>query len=264
MRRMGAIVKLALWQTYPTNGRIEQAFSSIRQQLIAAASAGAKLLLTPELILPGYNRPDLHASLAQPLEGEWITRLRQLCHDIGCGICIGWAERDGAYVYNAATTISDQGEVLAHYRKVQLFGQMEQASFTRGDRLCPVFDVSGRQAAMLVCYDIEFPAHAAALAKAGAELILVPTANPVGYEHVQKRLVPARAHENNAVVAYANLVGPEEELVFGGLSVISGPDGEPLAKAGAKGEALLIVDLAAADGVEDELRSVQTAEFHPV
>jgi len=263
MRSKGAKVKLALWQASPTNGRIEAGFSALCMQLQAAAAAGAKMLLVPELFLPGYNRPDLHAELAQPLDGPWITRLREMAAQAGCGLCLGWAERDGAAVYNAATAIGADGAILAHYRKIQLYGPMERASFARGDNLCPVFALEGRQAAILVCYDIEFAGHAAALARAGAELILVPTANPAGFEYVQRHLVPARAHENDAVVAYANLVGAEGDVTFGGLSVIAGPDGEPLATAGARGEALLVVDLAAADAVPGGLRSAQRQEYRP-
>lgn len=261
-------MKLALWQTAPTNGRIEAVFSAVCSQLRAAAAAGAKLLVAPELILPGYNRPDLHTALAQPLDGEWITRLRDLARDTGCGICLGWAERAGAgepaAIYNAATTIGPDGEILAHYRKIQLFGPMESASFARGDQLCPAFTLEGRKASMLICYDIEFPGHAAALGALGVDLILVPTANPVGYEHVQRRLVPARAHETASVIAYANLVGSEGDLTFGGLSIIAGPDGEALAQAGARGEALLIVDLAAAEAVPRALWSEQRHEYRPV
>jgi len=263
MRFMGAKVKLALWQASPTNGRIEAGFSALCTQLQAAATAGAKMLVAPELFLPGYNRPDLHAELAQGLDGAWIARLRGMAAEAGCGLCLSWAERDGGAVYNAATAIGPDGALLGHYRKIQLYGPMERASFARGSNLGPVFTLEGRRAAMLVCYDIEFPAHAAALAQAGASLILVPTANPAGFEYVQRRLVPARAHENDAVVAYANLVGDEGDVTFGGLSVIAGPDGEPLAMAGARGEALLVVDLAAAEAVPQGLRSAQRQEYRP-
>jgi len=236
-------------------------------QLRASAAAGAKMLLLPELFLPGYHRPDLHQSLAQTLDGPWVVRLREMARSTGCGLCFGWAERaaegDGAAIYNAATAIGADGAILAHYRKIQLYGPMEEASFQRGSTLGPVFDLEGRRAAMLVCYDIEFPGHAAALAQKGADLILVPTANPVGFEHVQRALVPARAHENNAVVAYANLVGDERGLCFGGLSVIAGPDGQPLAMAGAKGEALLIVDLAAAQSLPASAQSALAQQYRP-
>lgn len=258
-----AEVKLALWQSEPTNGRIETVFPSLCTQLQAVAKAGAKLLILPELFLPGYNRPDLHASSAQPIDGEWMGRLRDMAADAGCGLCLGWAERDGDRVYNAATTIGPDGRILGHYRKIQLYGPMERASFARGDTLCAPFRIGGLRASMLVCYDIEFPGHAAALGQAGVDLILVPTANPAGFEHVQRRLVPARAHEADAVVAYANLVGPEGDVTFGGMSVIVGPDGEPLASAGTRGEAVLIVDLAAAAAIPAPLRSGQRQEYRP-
>lgn len=255
-------MKLALWQTRPTDGRIEAAFSALSQQLSAAAAAGASLLVAPELLLPGYNRPDLHLAQAQPIDGPWMMRLRAMARAAGCGICLGWAERDGEAVFNAATVIGADGAILNHYRKIQLYGPMEAASFTAGTALAPVFTLADRQAGVLVCFDIEYPGHAAAHAKNGARLILVPTANPAGFEHVQNALVPARAHENNAVVAYANLAGTEGDVTFGGLSVIAGPDGQALAKAGPRGEALLIVDLAAADDVPDHLRAMP-GEYRP-
>ncbi|AUH66640.1 nitrilase-related carbon-nitrogen hydrolase [Paracoccus zhejiangensis] len=256
-------MKLALWQSPPANGRIDDVFSAICQQLRAAAAAGAKLLVAPELILPGYNRPDLHRELAQPLDGEWITRLREMAREAGCGICLGWAERAGEAVYNAATTIGPDGAVLSHYRKIQLFGPMEQASFAHGSQLVPVVSLEDQELATLICYDIEFPGHAAELAAGGARLILVPTANPMGYEHVQRVLVPARAHETGAVVAYANFCGAEGGLTYGGLSVIAGPDGQPLAMAGAYGEALLVVDLAALDSLPAAAFSEQAQEYRP-
>lgn len=254
-------MKIALWQAPPTNGRTDAVFRAICQQLRVSALAGAELLVTPELLLPGYNRPDLHPALAQPLDGEWITRLRAMAAETGCGLCLGWAERDGAALYNAATVIGADGALLSHYRKIQLYGPMEQAGFQRGTALPPVFALAGQAAATLVCYDIEFPGHAAALALGGARLILVPTANPIGFEHVQRVLVPARAHETGAVVVYANFFGAEGDVTYGGLSLIAGPDGQPLAMAGARGEALLVADLAAAEAVPAQGRSAQAQEY---
>lgn len=256
-------MKLAIWQCDPANGQIESVFQGLERQLRAAAAAGAEMLVAPELLLPGYNRPDLHGALAQAQDGPWMARLRGLAADTGCGICLGWAERDGDRVHNAASAIGADGSLLAHYRKIQLYGAVEQASFQRGDRLCPVFPLGGFRAAILVCYDIEFPGHAAALAAQGAQLILVPTANPKGFEHVQHALVPARAHENRAVVAYANYAGTEAGLHFGGLSLIAGPDGRALASAGAWGEALLVVDLACLPRIPAEGWAAEKGEYRP-
>jgi len=256
------MTRLALYQAPPTDGDVEAAFARIAAALKAAAAAGAAMVVFPELMLPGYNRPDLHATLAQPQGGEWCRRLAALARAAGCGLTIGWAERKGEAVYNAATAFDASGEVLAHYRKIQLFGEMEAGSFRPGNRYCR-FELDGRPAALMICYDVEFAAHVRALAEDGAGLILVPTANAAGFEHVQRVIVPARAAELGLVVAYANYAGTEAGLDFPGLSVIAGPDGQPLAMAG-RGEALLVVDLAAADAMPAALRSTQLRDFRRV
>jgi predicted amidohydrolase len=79
---------------------------------------------------------------------------------------------------------------------------------------------------------VEFPEATRALALAGADLIVVPTANMADYDFVARSLVPVRAYENQLFVAYANFTGPEGALQYGGLSVVAGPDGAPLAQAG--------------------------------
>jgi len=252
-----------LSQALPTDGRIDAAFAHVGRVLAVASAAGADMVLLPELFLPGYNRPDLHGVLAQPLGGAWMARLGTMARDSGCGITLGWAERAGDRVYNACTTIGPDGAVVAHYRKIQLFGPMEAASFHPGDAEPPVFGWRGRMVGLLICYDIEFPQHAAGLARRGAEIILVPTANPAGYEHVQDVLVPARAHESAVTVAYANYCGAEAGLRFGGRSLIAGPDARALAAAGGH-EALLCVEIPQRGAYAATVVSAQAADYRDV
>jgi len=234
-------MKLATYQGPPIQGDIEQGFARVEAQLGAAAAAGARMAVFPELFLPGYNQPDLHRALSQPLGGEWCTRFTLLARAAGCGLTIGWAERDGDQVYNAATTFGPDGATLGHYRKIQLYGPMEQASFAYGDSYT-VFDFQGHKTALMICYDVEFPHHVRALAAQGVTLILVPTANPAGFEHVSTALIPARASEMVLTIAYANFCGTENGLTFGGHSVIVGPDARPLAAAGTT-ETLLVTEI---------------------
>jgi predicted amidohydrolase len=259
---MSDSLKLALYQGPAIDGDIEAGFIRIEKQLSAAALAGARMIVFPEVFLPGYNRPDLHKALAQPLGGEWTGRLSALAKQTGCGITIGWAEADGGKVYNAATCFDETGEQIAHYRKIQLYGAMEQASFEFGDRYT-VFDLWGRKAALLICYDVEFPQHCIALAAQGVSLILVPTANPRGFEYVSETLVPARAAEMRLTIAYANFCGSEGDITFGGHSVIVGPDAKPLASAGT-GETLLVTDLSALDRIDSSVLSQQQADYRRV
>jgi predicted amidohydrolase len=253
-------MKLALYQGPSPAGQVEAAFGRIARMLSAASTAGADLLLMPELFLPGYNQPAGHKALAQPLDGEWMVRLAALALGAGCGLCIGWAEAHEDAVFNAATVFGPDGAVLAHYRKIQLYGAMERTSFRPGMERPAVFDLAGRRIGVLICYDIEFPQHSADLARRGADLILVPTANPAGFDHVAEVLVPARAHEGRQIIAYANLCGTEDGVSYGGGSVIAGPDARPIARAG-RGETLLICDLPPILAWDKGLLSAQDTDY---
>ena len=250
-------MKLALYQGPPIQGDIEAGFARIEAQLSAAAMAGARMAVFPELFLPGYNQPALHSTLSQPQGGDWCQRLSALARKTGCGLTIGWAERDGDTVYNAATSFGPDGATLGHYRKIQLYGPMEQASFAFGDAYT-VFNFMGRQCALMICYDVEFAHHVKALADRGVTLLLVPTANPAGFEHVSTAIVPARASEHAMTIAYANFCGTEGSLTFGGHSAIVGPDARALAAAGTT-ETLLVTDIA--KPYDPAFLSTQAADF---
>ncbi|WP_406870409.1 nitrilase-related carbon-nitrogen hydrolase [Thioclava sp. 'Guangxiensis'] len=238
---------------------VEDRLSRIARDARQASLSGCDLLLLPELALPGYNRPDGHREQAQPLNGIWATYVAEQARNNRIAIVYGWAERGTDGIYNSVSVIAPDGTRLAHYRKIQLFGAMEQANFSHGQQAPVVFRYRGRNFGLLICYDIEFPEHARALARQGTEILLVPTANPIGYAHVPDLLVPARAYENRMVVAYANYSGEEHGLCFGGLSIICSPDGQPVAKAGL-GDALLIAEIG--DNLfEGEYLSTQIADL---
>lgn len=251
-------MRIALYQTSPSSNGL----ASLHEALLAAREDGADVLITPELFFPGYNQPHKHRSEAETLDGPWMVSLRAMVKEVGCALVLGWAERDGPDVYNAATCLDRFGTIVSHYRKVQLFGEMERASFSIGTELAPPFELFGRRCGLLICYDIEFPGHAASLAQAGAEVIFVPTANPKGYEHVQNILVPARAHETRGFVAYANYCGTDNGLDFGGGSTVAGPNGGAISRADTV-EALLIADLPELSDYPPEALSGKGADFRP-
>ena len=235
-------MKLALLQPQPAEGKAELAMASLSRALVAAAAAGADMLVAPELMLPGYNGPAAHRQQAQDRTGPWTRHLSDLTRKTGCALVTGWSEREGDQHFNSVTAFGPEGEILAHHRKHMLFGEMEKSVFQPGDAPAPVFSFAGLRFGLLICYEIEFPEIARHLARNGAEVILVPTANPEGFEHVQEILVPARAYESRAFVAYANYCGQENGLRFGGRSVLVGPDGSSLIQAGTT-DGLLVCSL---------------------
>ena len=198
------------------------------------------MLVAPEVYLPGYNNDTIPA-LAQNRAGGWHGLLSALCRSANCGLVVGYAEREDAQVYNAALALDATGAPLAHYRKIQLYGAREAAIYTPGDAYV-TFDLLGTKAAILICYDVEFAPHIAALAAMGVKVILVPTANMQPFTHVAAYTVAAMAANHGVTIAYANYCGVEGNLTYVGGSLIAGPHGEVLAQAGV-GPALLIVDL---------------------
>ncbi len=256
-------MRIALVQPHPLSSDPARIFSHIETWVSGVASLGADLVVLPELILPGYNRPEDHRAQAQPLGAEWCATMGDFARKYECAICYGWAERLGDDVFNAASVLDKTGARIGHYRKIQLFGEMERASFAFGTEAPPVFELNGVRTGLLICYDIEFPEHARALTRAKAELILVPTANPVGYDHVPDLLVRARANENAAVVVYANYAGPDRDIDFGGKSIIAGPDGQAVAQAG-RGPTTLIADLPRPSDYPGEAISVQLDDLRRV
>jgi predicted amidohydrolase len=157
------------------------------------------------------------------------------------GVVVGYAERDGAARYNSAVAFSAEGVEVAHYRKIQLFGPRVTRLFAPGVGYA-VCDLGGVKTALLICYDIEFAPHIAALAAQGVKLILCPTACPVPYNYVSRVTVPAHAANHGLTIAYANYCGVEGDCDYFGLSVIANPYGEIVAQAGG-GPTLLVADV---------------------
>ena len=239
-------MRLALRQPRSAAGDLARAMADLRADLATARAGGADLLLLPELYFPGYNVADMAGGALDATSPLW-SDLSSAVRQAGVALAFGHAEAEGeagagrGRLYNSATVLSPHGLPLARYRKVQLYGPREAALFTPGDRLV-TFDLMGRRAALLICYDVEFADHLRTLAHAGVDLVLVPTANMMPYTTVADHLVPAHAAAFGLTIAYANLCGVEGDLTYAGGSVVAGPDGAVVAKAG-QGPALLIVDL---------------------
>ena len=248
-------MKLAVYQGPSPEGDIEYALNVVEMALSAVSAAGAKMIVFPELFLPGYYQPKLQKTMAQQKAGPWEQKLGKMTSRYRCGLTIGWAERDGDAIYNSASSFDENGQKVVHFRKLQLFGPLEKSTFEFGGKY-QIFSFNGYKTALLICYDVEFAHHVQALQEQGVELLLVPTANPKIYDNVPEFIVPARAAEYRMTIAYANYCGIEKDLAYGGKSLIVGPDADALAKAG-QGEVLLVADLEIIKTIDDALLSTQ-------
>ncbi|QHE74933.1 carbon-nitrogen hydrolase family protein [Hydrogenophaga sp. PBL-H3] len=236
-------LSLALWQC-PYAGRSSEALVRLDATAAQARAQGAGLLVCPEMSLTGYQIGAAQvAELAEPADGALAQAVGAIAQRHGIAIVYGYPEHHaGSKPYNAAQFISADGQRVANYRKTHLFGDIDRAQFSPGPQAPAVFGWNGWRLGLLICYDIEFPEPARGLALQGADAILVPTANMVAFDEVQRVLLPARALENRVYVAYANACGQEGDTAYGGLSTVCGPLGDAGHSAG-RDEALLLVTL---------------------
>ena len=217
---------------------MQEGVATIETALSGAAESGADMLVLPEAFLPGYTAVPRERPEAWD---EIYDDIANLCRRHNVGLTIGLPEYAEDLLFNSALAFADDGRLLATYRKIQLFGPDEQALYTSGDAYV-AFEFKGKRFGLLICYDAEFPEHVRNLAKLGAEVILVPTANMMPFANVNQILIPARAAENAVTIVYANYCGASAGLEYVGLSAIHGPDGYPLGAKGT-GEGLLIAEL---------------------
>ena len=245
-------MRLALFQMMSADRSVAEATKLLDQACADAKRGGADLIIYPEMALTGYNiGAERIRQLAEPRDGPMVQSRIDMAKRHGIGILCGFPEIDGVRVFNAAVLIDASGKLLSVCRKAHLFGDVDRAAFSAADTLCPLVKFGDWSVGLAICYDVEFPELVRAYARAGADVVLVPTANMLPYIGVATRVVPTRAEENEVYVAYANRVGVEAAFEYCGLSCVTGPDGIDVARAGSSEEIIF------ADISKDEVERVR-------
>ena len=207
----------------------------------ANVAGGTKLIVFPEATLSGFPTRENVADVAQSLDGPALTSVRDAARRAGVSVAVGLAEREGARFYNTTVLVDDQGEIALRYRKTHLWAS-DVGVFTPGDR----FETclwNGLTVGLLICYDIEFPETARAVAALDADLLIVTNGNMDPFGPVHRRAITARAMENQMFALMVNRCGTgDDNLTFPGESALVDPFGEIVAAAGAQ-ETLLGVDI---------------------
>jgi NAD+ synthase (glutamine-hydrolysing) len=242
-----APLRLALAQVDVRVGDLEGNARIVRDRIAAARDADAELVLFPELVLTGYPPEDLL------LKEHFLQAAQEALADVaadthGIVALVGFPERVED-VYNALAVIAD-GEVRAIYRKLRLpnYGVFdEQRYFQAGDQAV-VVDFGSARIGLSVCEDIWLPGSPAnEEALAGATLLVNASASPyfAGKGVQREAMLKQRARDNLCAVAFCNLVGGQDELVFDGHSLVLDHEGTVLARAPQFAESLTLctVDL---------------------
>lgn len=237
--------RLAMAQINSTVGDLEGNSERIIEEIRKARALAADLIAFPELALPGYPPEDL---LLKPQfirdNAAYLTRIAAECK--GIAAVVGYIHAD-ADIYNAAALIYD-GAHVGTYRKMYLpnYGVFDEARYFRAGSECPVYTLGGARVGVNICEDIWHAAGpSVAQRAAGAEVIVNINGSPfhAGKRAFREKMLATRAADNGLFVAYVNLVGGQDELVFDGSSAVFAPDGDVVARAHQFEEQLLTADL---------------------
>ncbi|PZP62500.1 MAG: NAD+ synthase [Pseudoxanthomonas spadix] len=244
---MSATLRIAMAQfDFPVGDVAGNTRRIIEQIAIARDEYGADVVLFPELALSGYPPEDLlmrpsfladcHRALAQVAQAA-----------TGIVAVVGWPESAGSVLYNAASVLRD-GRIEATYRKRELpnYNVFDERRYFHVDPdggSC-VFQVKGVPVGVVICEDLWFAEPLADTARAGAQLVLVPNASPFEHgKHAQRdALLAQRVAETGVALAYLNVVGGQDALVFDGASVVASGNGEISPAAVAFAEQWLVAD----------------------
>ncbi len=245
-------MRIALAQIDPTVGDIDGNAAKIADWIGRAREGGADLVIFPELAIPGYPAEDLY------LKRHFVEAGNRAVQELAEGVTgiialVGFAEPaagggDGyRQAHNALAVLADGG-VREVYRKWRLPNYAvfdEQRYFAPVDEPKMV-EVAGTPVGLTICEDVWVEGPPASVeAGDGARLIANPSGSPYhrGKGREREEMFAERARAYGAHLAFCNLVGGQDELVFDGHSFVVDPDGNVVARAAQFEEELLFCDV---------------------
>jgi NAD+ synthase (glutamine-hydrolysing) len=212
----------------------------------AASELHADLVLFPELTLSGYPPEDLlfHSGFRRQIEAG-LSRVRAEVTQVP--LMVGFPEYSSAGIYNSAALI-ERGEIVAIHRKAELpnYKVFDEKRYFQAGSQPTVTTFRGLRAGLLVCEDIWAPQAVQLSRAAGAQLLLVINASPfeIHKQREREEVARARVRDVGLPLAYVNLVGAQDELVFDGNSFVMNAAGEVVMRAPAFEEGVFVAEFA--------------------
>lgn len=205
----------------------------------------AELFVFGEMSLTGYTCRDEFRDVAEPLDGPSVQAVGDMAQEHDCSVVFGMPlqERPGL-IYNAAVLVHADGSAQAYHKFfLPNFGPFEERFYFTPGRHLPVFSAPFGRVGLCICYDLFFPELVKGLVLGGADLIVCISASPTMSQDFFESILPARAIENTVFMAYANLVGTQENLEFWGGSQVYDPRGRLIQKSDYMKEQSVIAEL---------------------
>ena len=239
-------LRVALAQINPTVGDLAGNAGLIAEAVKSAQAASANLIVFPEMIVTGYPVEDL--ALRPSFQAASIRAVQEIAASITDDIVavVGYLDQGPK---NAVAIIHD-GKIRATYVKRHLpnYGVFDEfRNFVAGDQSL-VVRIHGVDVAVAICEDIWHSLDSIAARTPG--LLVVPNGSPFerNKDDVRLALVQKRAKEISAPVAYVNMTGGQDDLVFDGDSIVVGKDGSVLARTAQFDDQIIVVDIECAEG----------------
>jgi NAD+ synthase (glutamine-hydrolysing) len=262
-----SVIRIALAQINPTVGDFAGNAAKIIANIERARAAGADIVAFPELSLPGYPPEDL---LLKPqfIEANLEALDEVIAASKGIVTIAGFVAKT-ADIHNAAAVICD-GELKGVYHKAYLpnYGVFDEYRYFQAGEQAPIFVYGDVLIGVNICEDIWYPGGPTQIqALAGAQLVINISASPyyAGKGYDRERMLATRAEDNAVALAYVNLVGGQDELVFDGDSLVIDERGRVVARGKVFEEDLIVADINAdrvfKERLHDPRRRQERIEF---
>ncbi len=244
-------IRIACVQINCTVGDIKKNGEKILKSIKQAKDTGVDIVAFPELSITGYPPEDL--LLKEKFVYENIEELNNIKNNINNIIAIiGFVDKIGNNIYNASAIIYDK-KIIDIYHKTFLpnYGVFDEKRYFTSGRKTPVFLLNKNKSlipfSVSICEDIWYLDKGPIIdeVKIGSKLIFNINASPyhMGKIHEREQIVIKQAIKNKIKIAYINLIGCQDELVFDGQSFIVDETGNIIARAKPFKEDILLADI---------------------
>jgi NAD+ synthase (glutamine-hydrolysing) len=239
-------LRIALAQINPVVGDLSGNVRKIVSYIKKARRLKAEIVAFPELAITGYPPEDL---LLKP---QFVKDNVNVLNEVKAAsknitTIVGFVDSNNGRLFNAAAVISN-GRLIDIYHKKDLpnYGVFDEYRYFRPGRRCPVYDLGGINIGVNICEDIWHetgPTKVQVLS--GAEVIININASPyhMGKASFREKVVSTRISESDVIIAYVNMVGGQDELIFDGGSFVINSAGKTIIKGRQFREELIPVDI---------------------
>lgn len=238
-------LRIALAQINPTVGDFEGNISKIVQYIDKAIKLKADIVAFPELSISGYPPEDL--LLKPQFINDNLNALKTIQKSTtNITAIVGFIDRKDD-IFNAAAIIYNK-KIIDVYHKMYLpnYGVFDEYRYFQAGTRCPIYQLGSTWIGVNICEDIWYPEGPSRIQSlAGAELIININASPyrIGKGKFRETMLATRATDNIVIIAYLNIVGGQDELIFDGHSMIIDQNGKVIARGKQFKEDLIIADI---------------------